>query len=130
MKEITYRHFIFWKRRIAVRYPAFTSTLLIIQEQKIGNTITNARIAIAKKLLTPDGVFICAIDENELATVLMLIEDVFGASYKSDIVAVVHNPRGVQGDNFSYVNEYAIFTYKKGMNVISTRAFYVEEIDW
>lgn len=93
-------------------------------------SMMNARMAIAKKLLTPDGVFICAIDENELATVLMLIEDVFGASYKSDIVAVVHNPRGVQGDNFSYVNEYAIFTYKKGMKVISTRELSAEEIDW
>lgn len=93
-------------------------------------SMMNARMTIAKKLLKQEGVFICAIDENELATVLMLIEDVFGASYKSDIVAVIHNPRGIQGDNFSYVNEYAIFTYKKGMKVISTRELSDDEIDW
>lgn len=93
-------------------------------------SMMNTRMILAKKLLKSDGVFICAIDENELATILLLIEDVFGLSYKSDVITVVHNPRGIQGDNFSYVNEYAIFTYKKGMKVISTKDISVEEIDW
>ena len=83
-----------------------------------------------KKLLKEDGVFICAIDENELATTLLLIEDVFGENYKSDCITVVHNPRGIQGDNFSYINEYAIFTYRKGLKAITTRELSEEEIDW
>lgn len=93
-------------------------------------SMMSARMSIAKKLLKEDGVFICAIDENELATTLLLIEDIFGENYKSDCITVIHNPRGIQGDNFSYVNEYAIFTYKKGLKAITTRKLSVEEIDW
>jgi len=89
-----------------------------------------ARMKIAVKLLKDDGVFICAIDENELGTTLMLIEDIFGIGYSADPIAVVHNPRGVQGDNFSYVNEYAIFVYKKGYKVIGERNVEEDEIDW
>ena len=93
-------------------------------------SMMSVRMSIAKKLLKEDGVFICAIDENELATTLLLIEDVFGENYKSDCITVVHNPRGIQGDNFSYINEYAIFTYRKGLKAITTRELSEEEIDW
>ena len=93
-------------------------------------SMMSVRMSIAKKLLKEDGFFICAIDENELATTLLLIEDVFGENYKSDCITVVHNPRGIQGDNFSYINEYAIFTYRKGLKAITTRELSEEEIDW
>lgn len=93
-------------------------------------SMMNSRMKIARKLLKDDGVFICAIDENELGTVLLLIEDVFGVGYAADPVAVVHNPRGVQGDNFSYVNEYAIFVYRKGYKVIGERIVEEEDVDW
>lgn len=93
-------------------------------------SMMSVRMSIAKKLLKEDGVFICAIDENEFATTLLLIEDVFGENYKSDCITVVHNPRGIQGDNFSYINEYAIFTYRKGLKAITTRELSEEEIDW
>lgn len=89
-----------------------------------------ARMKIARKLLKDDGVFICAIDENELGTTLLLIEDVFGPGYSVDPISVVHNPRGVQGDNFSYVNEYAIFVYRRGYKVIGERIVEEEDIDW
>ncbi len=89
-----------------------------------------ARMTIAKKLLKDDGVFVCAIDENELGTTLLLIEEIFGEGYKADPITVIHNPRGVQGDNFSYVNEYAIFVYKKGYKVVGERIVEEDEIDW
>ena len=89
-----------------------------------------ARLKIAQKLLKEDGVFICAIDENELGTTLLLLEEVFGEGYKIDPITVVHNPRGVQGDNFSYVNEYAIFVYRKGYKVIGETTVEEDEIDW
>lgn len=93
-------------------------------------SMMSARMKIASTLLKDDGVFICAIDENELGTTLLLIEDIFGPGYTADPIAVVHNPRGVQGDNFSYVNEYAIFVYRKGYKVIGERIVEEEEIDW
>jgi len=93
-------------------------------------SMMNARLQIAKKLLKDDGVLICAIDENELGTTLLLLEDIFGQTYSIDPITVVHNPRGVQGDNFSYVNEFAIFVYKKGYKVIENCTVEEEDIDW
>ena len=70
------------------------------------------RLKIAKNLLSSDGVLICAIDENEFATLSMVIKEIWGEmSYNHSYVSVVHNPRGQQGTNFSYVNEYLIFVY-------------------
>lgn len=71
-----------------------------------------ARLKVARNLLTEDGVLIVAIDENELATLALMLKEIFGeTSYEFAYVSVVHNPRGQQGLNFSYVNEYAIFVY-------------------
>lgn len=70
------------------------------------------RIKLAKDLLAEDGVFVCAIDENEFATLSIVLKEIFGESaYEHSYVSVVHNPRGQQGNNFSYVNEYLIFVY-------------------
>lgn len=93
-------------------------------------SMMNARLKIAKRLLKEDGVLVCAIDENELGTTLLLLEDIFGIAYAIDPITVVHNPRGVQGDNFSYVNEYAIFVYRRGWKVIENQQVMEENVDW
>ena len=70
------------------------------------------RLLIAKDLLSRDGVLVCAIDENEFANLAAVMREIFGeSSYEHAYVSVVHNPRGQQGNNFSYVNEYLIFVY-------------------
>ncbi len=70
------------------------------------------RLLIARNLLSKDGVLICAIDENEFANLANMMKEIFGeSSYEHSYVSVVHNPRGQQGINFSYVNEYLIFVY-------------------
>lgn len=74
-------------------------------------SLMNNRLKIAKRLLTNKGCLICAIDENEVSPLKLLIEDVFGLNYKIDCITVVHNPGGIQGANFSYCHEYAIFVY-------------------
>jgi adenine-specific DNA-methyltransferase len=67
---------------------------------------------VAKNLLAGDGVLVCTIDENELPSVVLLLRELFGeGSNAIDIVSIVHNPRGQQGNNISYVNEFAIFVY-------------------
>lgn len=91
-------------------------------------SMMSERLKLSKKLLKDDGVLICAIDENELATLYLLLEDLFGYSYVIDIVTVIHNPRGIQGDNFSYVNEYALFVYKRGLKAIEARDLDEDEI--
>lgn len=70
------------------------------------------RLRLAKDLLTADGVLAVAIDENEFASLSMMLKEIFGESaYTHSYVSIVHNPRGQQGNNFSYVNEYMIFVY-------------------
>jgi len=93
-------------------------------------SMMSKRIEIAKRLLAPNGVLICAIDENEQATLSLLIEQIFGQAYSKDCITIVHNPRGVQGKNFSYIHEYAIFIYKTGQSIIGKRKIDPEKIKW
>jgi adenine-specific DNA-methyltransferase len=79
------------------------------------------RLRIAKYLLKRNGVLICAIDENEQAALGLLLEDLF-PKYKRVCVTIIHNPRGIQGKNFSYCHEYAYFVYPDdGKVYIGTR---------
>jgi len=71
-----------------------------------------ARLKLARELLTPNGSLICAIDENELNTLGLLLQEIF-YGYAIDCVTVVHNPGGIQGTNFSYNHEYVYFVYPK-----------------
>ncbi|MGI6744547.1 MAG: site-specific DNA-methyltransferase [Eubacteriales bacterium] len=72
------------------------------------------RLLVARNLLSADGVMVIAIDENEFASLAIMVKEIFGESgYEHSYVSIVHNPRGQQGLNFSYVNEYMIFVYPK-----------------
>jgi adenine-specific DNA-methyltransferase len=80
------------------------------------------RLRLAKRLLKPDGVLICAIDHNEIATLTLLLTEIFRGAEIVEIV-VQHNPRGIQGDNFSYCHEYMVYVIpKKGRIYEITRA--------
>ena len=72
------------------------------------------RLKLAKTVLADDGVLVCSIDENEFSTLSKILKEIFGegkGSYEHSYISIVHNPRGQQGSNFSYVNEYLIFIY-------------------
>lgn len=90
-----------------------------------------SRLLVARNLLSEDGVLVCAIDENELFSVGTLLKEVFGeGNYDHVCVTVVHNPRGQQGKNFSYTNEYAIFVFPKAIKVIADKKIKDEDVDW
>lgn len=76
------------------------------------------RLEVAKTLLSSNGSLICAIDENELNTLGLLLQEMF-QGYNIDCIAVVHNPGGIQGANFSYCHEYAYFIYPQKSYYIS-----------
>ena len=78
-------------------------------------------------MLKDDGVLICAIDDNEQAHISVLIESIFSA-HEQHAVTIVHNPKGVQGKNFSYTHEYAIFVVPKDKKIIGDRSLTEEEI--
>ncbi|MCK8826093.1 hypothetical protein MWH30_13595 [Fuchsiella alkaliacetigena] len=68
------------------------------------------RLSLAKNLLSEDGVLVVAIDENEQEKLGLLLESMF-PDYEKTCVTVVHNPGGIQGQNFSYTHEYAYFVF-------------------
>lgn len=66
------------------------------------------RLELAKGFLSERGILSCAIDENEQENLGLLLSDIF-YEYEKTCVSVEHNPKGIQGDNFSYSNEFAYF---------------------
>ena len=90
-------------------------------------TFMKNRIEVAQELLTNDGAMIIAIDENEQAYLGVLIDEIF-KGYENHCVTIVHNPRGVQGTNFSYTHEYAFFIFPKGTKTIKNRKIAEEDI--
>lgn len=76
------------------------------------------RLHLAKRLLKPDGVLICTIDENEIGHLWVLLEAIF-PEYLRHMVTVVINPKGTGKRNFARVDEYAIFCVPDtGANVV------------
>ena len=49
-------------------------------------SMMQSRLTLAKNLLTDKGVLICAIDENESATLRLLLDDIFGADYEYNCI--------------------------------------------
>lgn len=93
-------------------------------------TFMRNRLEIAKRLLIPDeGAMIIAIDENEQAYLGVMLDELFN-EYESHMITVVHNPRGVQGTNFSYTNEFLYFVIPKGKKIIQNRKLDDEEIEF
>lgn len=89
------------------------------------------RLKVAKNILAKDGVIVCAIDENEFGTLSVLMKEIFsGAAWEHAYVSVIHNPRGQQGTNFSYINEYLIFVFPSGAKAIGDRKIREEDVSW
>lgn len=73
------------------------------------------RLAIARRLLTEDGVLIVAIDDYEYAHLVMLLnsERLF-RGWTIETVVIQHNPRGGGGNHISNTHEYAVFVVPPG----------------
>jgi adenine-specific DNA-methyltransferase len=80
-------------------------------------TLIHNRLKIGKNLLADNGVHIVAIDENEQENLGQILKELY-PEHSQTCVTVVHNPSGIQGDNFSYSSEFAYFTYPKIGRVI------------
>ena len=89
------------------------------------------RLKLARNLLAKDGIMICTIDDNEVAQLGVVLREVFEeGTYSHVCVPIVHNPRGVQGKNFSYVHEYAYFVFPSGIKAVGDRKIESAEITW
>jgi adenine-specific DNA-methyltransferase len=70
------------------------------------------RLMIARRLLKPDSVLICTIDENELNHLGLLLEDLFRDA-RRQMVTICMNPGGASGGEggLSRVEEHAVFCF-------------------
>jgi adenine-specific DNA-methyltransferase len=66
------------------------------------------RLRLAGRLLKPDGVLICTIDEHEMNHLGMLLEKMF-PRHLHYMVTIVINPKGREKANFAPVEEFAFF---------------------
>jgi len=87
------------------------------------------RLAAAKELLRADGVLIVAIDENEQPHLGVLLKEFF-KEHEVHCITIVHNPRGIQGTNFSYTHEYAFFVFPAKQKLIQNRKIEDTDIKW
>ncbi len=92
-------------------------------------TFMKNRLDVARDFLTKDGCLIVAIDENEQAHLGVLLKETF-PKHEVHCITIVHNPRGVQGANFSYTHEYAFFVVPKGIKSIQSVEIAEEERKW
>ena len=78
------------------------------------------RLDVARDFLTPDGSIIIAIDEKEQAHLGVLLQEMF-RDHECHLITIVHNPRGTQATNFSYVHEFAYFVIPRNRVSIGSR---------
>lgn len=71
-------------------------------------SMMGSRVILSQWFIKNDtGVFICAIDENEMLRLGMMLDSTFSSTrYERNCFTVVHNPKGIQGGFMSVNNEY------------------------
>ena len=79
----------------------------------------NKRLKIAKRLLTEDGIIVVTIDDYEVATLTLLLDEIFGENNRIGILIVENNPRGRTTNKFfATCHEYAL-VYSKNQLLAS-----------
>jgi len=90
-------------------------------------TFMYPRLYIAKQLLKDDGVIFVSIDDNEVAQLRLLMDEVFG---EENFVAILPTIMNLKGNNdefgFSGTHEYSI-VYSKNKSVCEIYEFDIEE---
>jgi len=75
------------------------------------------RLALARNLLTPDGVIFISIDDRELARLRMICDEIFGENNFIGILSVENNPKGRKNSSFiSVSSEYCVIFAKQKEN--------------
>ena len=116
-------------------YNAKSSEIIYKNEYKHSSWITLMadRLQLLQAMQSGTDCLVVAIDENEQERLGNLLESLYPNSLKT-CVSVIHNPGGIQGDNFSYCHESAYFIYpdKKGVigKVVRDEADEVPLRDW
>ena len=111
----------FWKRikctYIDPPYNAKSSEILYKNTFKHASwmSLMYDRLKEGQKLNSDDFVYTIAIDEVEQENVGYILSDLYPDN-KKVCLSIVHNPRGQQGKNISYIHEFAYMLYPNDQN--------------
>lgn len=76
------------------------------------------RLILARDLLTNDGVICVTIDDYEVSTLELILDEIFGGENKLGVIVVESNPRGRTSSKFyATSHEYYLVYGKNGENV-------------
>jgi len=87
------------------------------------------RLYLSKFLSTEDGSHIIAIDENEQELLGHILKQQFD-NHDITCVVVIHNPKGIQGNHFSFNHEYAYFIVSDKMKYLNEKVIPPEEWEY
>lgn len=74
------------------------------------------RLVMSKKLLKPDGAIIVAIDDYEVNSLGLLLEELF-PDYDRSLIIVEHHPQGAGSITISRTHEYAYVCIPQGVGI-------------
>ena len=87
------------------------------------------RLQLAKKILKQSGIIIVTIDDYEIHTLRLLMDEIFDENNRLGTIVVVHNPRGRNDDKyFATMHEYML-VYSKNSDFASVGHFDLSEED-
>lgn len=76
-----------------------------------------SRLELARNLLTDDGVICVTIDDYELFTLGLLLDEVFGEQNKAGVITVENNPRGRTANRFYATSHEYYLVYAKNAQI-------------
>jgi len=85
------------------------------------------RIKLAKRLLSDEGIFVCAIDEYEIASLKLMLDKIFGEANRIGLVTVVHNPKGRNLSKFFSSNSEFMLVYAKKISMAKFNDVAIDE---
>lgn len=85
------------------------------------------RFNLAKELLKENGFIVCTIDHNELFTLGVLMDKIFGEQNRIGVVTVVHNPKGRNFTKWFSANSEFMLIYAKDVNRASFSNVAIDE---
>lgn len=87
------------------------------------------RLRLARRLLTENGIIICAIDDYEFASLKLLFDNIYGEQNRLGTLVVVHNPRGRNDDKFFASQHEYVLVYAKNSDKANVHHFALNDDD-
>ncbi len=85
------------------------------------------RLKLAKNLLKPSGIIICAIDDYEGHNLRHILDEIFFEDNRLGTVVVIHNPGGRQDDKFIATSHEYMLIYAKNKELAKVKHLEISE---